>query len=93
MTVGVSVPQKVLISHNPKAIEVNSSRAEATGKSSLSVSYCSMYMRTVAPDPAVPDKRNINLDPSYMRKRIPCLAATEPSTGSTYLKSSAVTIV
>jgi hypothetical protein len=42
-------------------------------------------MRTVAPDPAVPERRKMTREPSSMRKRTPWFLLSEPSTGSRYL--------
>ena len=50
------------------------------------------HMRMVAPTEPVPLRRNTTLDPSDMRMRMPCLEATEPSTGSLYSNSSAFAI-
>ena len=52
MTVGVSVPQKPLMSHKSKAMRIKSARASAAFIDIFFGSYCSMYMRTVAPEPA-----------------------------------------
>ena len=68
--------------------------SKATSTSSLSASlvtpptkaglfsYFSRYMRTVAPLPAVPERRKTTREPSTMRMRMPWLGEMLPSIGS-----------
>ena len=53
-----------------------------------SASYCSTYMRIVAPALPVPERRKMIRLESANTKRRPCFDATLPSTGSVYSKSS-----
>ena len=95
ITVGDSMPVNFTNDDSSSAAFTRSPTtfAQTSCKAPVGGTYFSMYMRTVAPEPAVPDSRKITLEPSSMRNRMPWFLLIEPSTGSKYSKTSAVAIL
>jgi hypothetical protein len=88
ITVGASLPVDSFIFTNRNASSAKSFNATGADISCFdgSFSYCSKYMRIVAPADPVPLRRNTTLagspDGSWKLRMSPCFDVCDPSTGS-----------